>query len=166
MAAARGFRNVRHDYGIFYTRSDEDPSLETPVDPDPISPDGGFHVFGNPFKPCRDVAFWSPHTNPFRVLLVEYDDGDVLAEGGGSLADPTDGSNPWEIVDGSLVYQASGNPMFSRLWRKISTGTIVDELTVDEIGAIGNVNGEDRLASVVVAILDGYGWGDWEPARV
>jgi len=164
MTAARGFRAVHDDATAFYVLSDEDPSIVTEVDPDtPISPPGGIYVHANPYKPAADMAVQMTFTNPDRLLLVEYDTTSVTATGKASR--PWLTSEPTERVGDTWTYTSTGQPLYSVAWAKISTGTIVDELTAGEIGLVAASFAESQLASVQ-AILAAHGWAGWQPARV
>lgn len=160
MAAARGFRpTLRGFLGRFYIAADEADGIYTPVDPDtPISPAGGFYVHLNPHLPASHVMLQTPpeteDSEPYHLLLVEFDDADVIDEGGRTRAIPH-----------SPFYDAPDDPKISRRWAKISTGTIVDELSLSEIGTITNRFAYNQ-ADDVSAILDAHGWAAWTPDLV
>jgi hypothetical protein len=69
------------------------------------------------------------------------------------------------------LYVDNGDPVpdddrpLSLLWHRVTTVTVVDEMTLSELGRIGVMLAR-RDVPDVVAMLDGYSWGDWEPARV
>lgn len=158
MAAARGFRPTKRGYlGRFYIAADEADGIETPPDTT-ISPDGGFFVHANPYQPCSHVAMQSPPATedgePYHLMLIEYDTDDVLDEGGGSRA------LWWKPgVD------SPDDPKISKAWAKIATGTVVAELTLDEIATIAYRSAYNEVGDVV-AILAAYSWGDWSPVLV
>jgi len=146
----------------------------TPMSP---APAGSYFVSANPWQPALWIVYLAKEASPDRLQLVTVDDGDILPGAGGGLPYLTVGSDrkmapvtradwtgDWEYTDGTTV--PPDDRPYSRLCVQVSAVTVVDEIaTLGEVAVLNRSFGRAGL-SATRAVLEPYGWGDFEPARV